>query len=104
MFVVGRIVTSEEGEDTLALQITSSSGTVPATFAATTGTASAETTGSADWVYFWNFANADSPGAYFGEFRIGETYAAVIPEPRTYAALFGLLAIGFVFWRRRARL
>lgn len=37
----------------------------------------------------------------FDEFRLGTTYAAVIPEPTTYAALFGLLALGFVAWRRR---
>lgn len=101
MLVVGRIVTAAAGNDTLTLQITPSSGTVPVTFTATTGVASAVTTGTADWVYFWNFGNADSTGAYFGEFRLGTTYAAVIPEPRTYAALFGLLALGFVIWRRR---
>lgn len=27
----------------------------------------------------------------------------VIPEPSTYAALFGLFALGFVIWRRRTR-
>ena len=27
----------------------------------------------------------------------------VIPEPRVYAALFGLFALGFVVWRRRVR-
>ena len=36
------------------------------------------------------------------QIRIGESWeAVVIPEPTTYAALFGLLAIGFVAWRRR---
>ena len=28
---------------------------------------------------------------------------AAIPEPRVYAALFGLFALGFVMWRRRNR-
>ncbi|MCC5842331.1 MAG: PEP-CTERM sorting domain-containing protein [Opitutales bacterium] len=27
----------------------------------------------------------------------------VIPEPSTYAALFGLAALGFAFWHRRRR-
>ncbi|MCD8482534.1 MAG: PEP-CTERM sorting domain-containing protein [Verrucomicrobia bacterium] len=29
------------------------------------------------------------------------TLLYTIPEPSTYAALFGLLALGFVAWRRR---
>ena len=33
---------------------------------------------------------------------IGDSWeAVVIPEPSTYAALFGLLALGFLAWRRR---
>lgn len=36
------------------------------------------------------------------QIRIGETWAdVVIPEPSTYAALIGLLALGLVAWRRR---
>lgn len=34
---------------------------------------------------------------------IANLEAVVIPEPSTCAALFGLLAIGFVAWRRRRR-
>lgn len=37
----------------------------------------------------------------FDEFRLGTSYAAVIPEPRTYAALLGLIALGCVILRRR---
>lgn len=36
------------------------------------------------------------------QIRIGETWdAVVIPEPSTYTALIGLLALGLVAWRRR---
>lgn len=101
MFVVGRIVTSALGNDTLALQITPSAGTVAGSFTPTTGVASAATTGTADWVYFWNFGNADSTGAYFGEFRIADSYASAIPEPSSFALLAGALTLGLVAVRRR---
>jgi hypothetical protein len=49
---------------------------------------------------------------YFGIAGIGTTAPfrisfdnisiSAIPEPGTYAALAGMLALGFVFWRRRA--
>ncbi len=34
---------------------------------------------------------------------INDIAFTVIPEPRVYAALFGLFALGFVVWRRRVR-
>jgi hypothetical protein len=101
LLIVGRIVTSASGNDTLALQITGSAGTVPVSFTATTGVASAATTGTANSIYFWNFANADSTGAYFGEFRMGDSYASVIPEPSTYALLIGSLGLALAYCRRR---
>ncbi|MCC5840992.1 MAG: PEP-CTERM sorting domain-containing protein [Opitutales bacterium] len=33
--------------------------------------------------------------------NLGSLQLAPIPEPRVYAALFGVLALGFVAWRRR---
>ncbi len=52
--------------------------------------------------------NSPQPGTFsFGTTQIGEdtfqTLLYTIPEPRVYAALFGLLALGFVAWRRRRR-
>lgn len=39
----------------------------------------------------------------FDELRVGTTWESVtgVPEPRTYAMLFGFFALGFVLWRRR---
>ena len=34
-------------------------------------------------------------------FYVTDIQLTAIPEPRTYAALFGLLALGAVVWRRR---
>ena len=35
--------------------------------------------------------------------RVTQFEAIAIPEPSVYAALFGMLAVGFVLWRRRAQ-
>lgn len=50
--------------------------------------------------------NSPQPGTFsFGTTEINDvtydTLLYTIPEPRVYAALFGLLALGFVVWRRR---
>lgn len=102
LLIVGRIVTSALGNDTLALQITGSAGSITGSFAATTGTASAVTTGTANSLYFWNFTNADSTGAYFGEVRMGDTYASVIPEPSTLLLVGVALGSVLLFRRRKA--
>ncbi len=50
------------------------------------------------------------PGSYLGTFALssggnltygGSLGAATIPEPSTYAAIFGAMTLGFVAWRRR---
>lgn len=46
--------------------------------------------------------NASGIGAGSG-FKIDNIVVTAIPEPSTYAALFGLLALGCVAWRRRRR-
>lgn len=62
-----------------------------------------------------DFSSVIGVGVWFENERASDSTAGLgwhmtgieinaIPEPTTYAALFGLLAIGFVFWRRRARL
>lgn len=48
----------------------------------------------------------NNPKARYDDFRVYDgvldaSALAAIPEPSTHAALFGLLAIGFVAWRRR---
>ena len=50
--------------------------------------------------------NSPQPGTFsFGTTEINDltydTLVYTIPEPRVYAVLFGLLALGFVVWRRR---
>lgn len=49
---------------------------------------------------------AEANGSHWDALRVSNTAGdaglqAVIPEPRVYAALFGLFALGFVIWRRR---
>lgn len=40
--------------------------------------------------------------AFIDHIMLGDSWdAVVIPEPSTYAALFGLLALGLIAWRRR---
>ncbi|MCD8481976.1 MAG: PEP-CTERM sorting domain-containing protein [Verrucomicrobia bacterium] len=76
------------------------------TFGSAVPTSTLSATGGTDLATISQFlirgANG-SPAMTMDELRIGSTWASVtpIPEPSTYAALFGLLALGFVAWRRR---
>ncbi|HTJ79239.1 MAG TPA: PEP-CTERM sorting domain-containing protein [Rariglobus sp.] len=50
--------------------------------------------------------DATALNTYFGSTNVfagtgSLTILAAIPEPSTYAAIFGALALGYVFWRRR---
>lgn len=48
-----------------------------------------------------NWENMSAGDAfYLDNFRIDQGNV-VVPEPSTYAALFGLAALGYVYWRRR---
>jgi len=47
--------------------------------------------------FTWSTIADDTPGAV----NVGQTFSGAIPEPSTYALLFGGLALGFVAWRKR---
>ncbi|MCC5839352.1 MAG: hypothetical protein JJT96_04435 [Opitutales bacterium] len=46
-------------------------------------------------------ASREDLTTWTSEIRIDNFTVTAIPEPRVYAALFGLFALGFVIWRRR---
>lgn len=95
------------GNDVSSLWVNPASATF-ADAAAPTATASAA--GGTDMTAVNQFlvrGAAGSPISVFDELRVGTTWAAVtpagapIPEPSTYAVIFGALALGVVVWRRR---
>ncbi len=53
-------------------------------------------TGSTSYNFFAGKNQTDSPAGVVNAMAI-----TVVPEPATYAALLGALALGFVMWRRR---
>ena len=71
--------------------------------------ASTSLTSAARDMIFGGFQHGNvNPLANYDDFRLYDGVLdtdalSAIPEPSTYAALFGLLAIGFVAWRRRRR-
>lgn len=100
--VIGRITTVAAGNDTFELAAVADGGTVAATFDSLTGidTIQDTVTGSANYVGFWNFNDTNT--MTFGSVRIGDTYAAVIPEPSSFALLAGAFGLLTVLRRRRA--
>lgn len=97
ILVVGRIQTLGIGNDTIAVDIIRSAETIGSSFTPD-ATASAAVTGTGSYLRFWNFAN----GGLIGDFRMGDTYASVVPEPSTYALFAGALVMSWVMVRRRA--
>lgn len=111
IFLVGRydFVAGGTGNDTGALWINPSQATFGAG-AAPTATITSASTGTSDLGSITQFilrGVANSPIAVVDELRIGTTWASVtpaaIPEPSTYAALLGALALGLVALRRHRR-
>lgn len=103
VFVVGEIL--RDGSNTAFLYLNPSLSGKPAT-----ATISADI-GTRGWfpsqdladLQMNAFLNPQGEATYFDEIRIGESWESVvvIPEPSVYAAFFGLLALGWVFARRR---
>ena len=64
-------------------------------------------TGSSDGIFtFNNLANLPSSGPLFAPYTQGSVQirfhrGTIIPEPQEYALVFGLFALGFVFFHRR---
>lgn len=57
------------------------------------------TTSTNDFITFITQANSGTPFAAMQGLQIAEVTA--VPEPSTYAACFGAVALGFAAWRRR---
>jgi PEP-CTERM putative exosortase interaction domain len=95
------------GDDVSSLWINPSSSTFGKVSAPT---ATLTATGGADMGALSQFilrGGATSPAGTFDELRIGTSWAdvtpAAIPEPSTYAAIVGALALGVVVYVRRRR-
>lgn len=98
--VVGRITTTETDNDGHRLWVFGSGDSVLLSDPGTVGSyaaAAAAISGTGSMIEFRNMQNAA-----IGDFRMGTTWeAVVIPEPSTYAAIFGLVALLGVGWLRR---
>ena len=109
VFLVGRYdFISGTGNDTSALWINPSSATFGAGSAPSATLTSSGGTDMAAISQFLLRGTTNSPIAIVDELRIGTTWASVtppapIPEPSTYAALLGALALGLVALRRHRR-
>lgn len=84
-----------------AFSTSNPSGSLTATVTFTTGASV-----SSDPIAIkWSSTNAGTTAFvdsnYFGFDNVTLSYVSAIPEPSTYAAIFGGLALGFVVWRRR---
>lgn len=102
VLVIGRLTTATgTNNDTIEIFARADGGTIDATsFGGNSGilTGSEVVTGTADFLYFWNGA-ANNP--QFGEVRMGDNYASVIPEPSTFALLG--IAVGYLVYLRRRK-
>lgn len=98
--VVGRITTSAAETDEHRIWVYGAADEVALSDPGTTGSyasQSNEITGTASMLQFSNLQAAS-----YGTFIMGTTWeAVVIPEPSTYAAIFGLAALGLLIVRRR---
>lgn len=109
VFLVGRYdFISGTGNDTSALWV----NPTPATFGAGAApTATLTSSGGTDMTAISQFllrGATGSPISTVDELRVGTTWASVtppapIPEPSTYAALLGVVALGWVAVRRHRR-
>lgn len=57
--------------------------------------------GSASDISYYGIAGSGTTDAFRVSFDSIAVSAAAVPEPTTYAGIFGLLALGFAAWRRR---
>jgi hypothetical protein len=98
---VGRITTvAGTGNDTLEVFRTADGGSIHASSFdsnASIATVSGELTGSANFLYLWNGTDRD---LNFGEVRLSDSYAAVIPEPASFV-LVGLSIGAFLLFKKR---
>lgn len=103
-FVVGKIVTSNTGNDQAFVQVYNNSGMV-------SGTDNLSVSNTLNWSVnrtdgrASNILLVNNSSALVDGIRIGNSYADVapIPEPSSFAALAGLGALGLVGLRRRRR-
>ncbi|MCC5841043.1 MAG: PEP-CTERM sorting domain-containing protein [Opitutales bacterium] len=69
------------------------------------GTLTATNLGLVDYEALWNSErlrfDGGNVGAFSDHFTVTGNTLAVIPEPSTYAAIFGLMVLGLAAWRRR---
>lgn len=104
VFVVGEIL-RDSGSNTAFLYVNPSLSGKPATatISADIGTRGWFPSDALSVLQMNAFLNPQGEATYFDEIRIGESWESVvvIPEPSVYAAFFGLLALGWVFARRR---
>jgi hypothetical protein len=66
----------------------------------------AGTAGTGDWTFGNSTASSDAGASWFGpnpgySYQISIQAMSAVPEPSTYAALLGALALGLAIWRRR---
>lgn len=74
-------------------------------FTGSTATLTVTGLGLSDYETLWTQTrlrfDGGNAGSFADHFVVNGSTLTVVPEPSTYAALLGLLALGFVAWRRR---